>query len=237
MKKVNLSGVAVILLLVGALTSSMVTDAVAQQGSPAPGEGQRPPDANLFGGTTFDGGYLKYSYKVSQEGVDEFSVSTTEITPQEDGTYRIENSSTAIVPEGLVSIALYGINLRGLGFRIPSETGGTVDLSPLEAVESETLAPNKEYILPDGAFLVVGKEGAIAGLDVIYATYTHADFKNVQIQLAMPVDIEIRNMLPIFPYIELEYVSDELPEEGVQEDHQRMRSFSKIELIEFIYER
>lgn len=111
-----------------------------------------------------------------------------------------------------------------------------MDLSPLEAVESEILVPNKEYILPDGGFLVVGDEGTIAGLDVVYATYTHADFTNVQIQLAMPADVEVRNMLPIFPYIELEYASDELPEEGAQEDYQKMRSFSQIELIEFVYE-
>ena len=233
--KSKLFRIAAVLMLVGALTSVIVSDVFAQEGTPPEG-GQRQPQGNLFGGNTFEGGYLKYSYKVSREGVEAYSITTTEIIPEGNGMYRIENSSTDVVPQDAVSIAFYGINLRGLGFRIPSSTGGTVDLSPLEAVESEILVPNKEYILPDGGFLVVGDEGTIAGLDVVYATYTHADFTNVQIQLAMPADVEIRNMLPIFPYIELEYASDELPEEGAQEDYQKMRSFSQIELIEFVYE-
>ena len=235
-KSQSLVRVIAMLLLVGLLTSVVAAESFAQTADRQPGAEGRAAPPELFGGMTFQGGYLKYSYKVSREGVDEYSLSTTEIIPETDGNYRVENSSTVIVPESSVSIALFGINLNGLGFRIPSETGGTVDLSPLEAVADEVLVANKEYILPDGGFLVAGDEGTIAGLDVIYATYTHADFTNVQIQLAMPSDVEIRNLLPIFPYIELEYTSDELSEEGAVEDYRRMRSFSQIELIEFIYE-
>ena len=235
-KSQSLVRVIAMLLMVGLLTSVVVAESFAQTADRQPGAEGRGAPPELFGGMTFQGGYLKYSYKVSREGVDEYSLSTTEIIPEADGTYRVENSSTVIVPESSVSIALFGINLNGLGFRIPSETGGTVDLSPLEAVADEVLVANKEYILPDGGFLVAGDEGTIAGLDVIYATYTHADFTNVQIQLAMPVDVAIRNLLPIFPYIELEYSSDQLPEEGAADDYRKMRSFSQIELIEFIYE-
>jgi len=198
---------------------------------------QPPQQVSLFGGSSFEGGHLKYTYKVSREGVDEYSITSTEIIPQEDGTYRIENSSTDVVSLSGVNIAFFGISLRGLGFRIPTNEGGTVDLSPLEAVEDETLEPGREYILPDGGFLVVGEQGELGGLAVVFATYTHADFTNVRINLAMPVDVAIRNLLPIFPYLQLEYESDTLPEQGADEDFHRMRSFSQIELIEFIYEK
>lgn len=234
MKRTNVFRIAVVLCLIGAMASIAALEGLAQ-GTPPEGD-RESTQVNLFGGNTFTGGYLKYSYKVSREGVDTYSITTTEIIPEGDGMYRIENSSTDIVPQDAVSIAFYGISLRGLGFRIPDTQGGTVDLSPLEAVDNEILEPGREYILPDGGFLVVGEESVIGGLDVIYATYTHADFSNVRINLAMPVDLAIRNLLPIFPYLELEYETDTLPEEGAADDFTRMRSFSQIELIEFIYE-
>ena len=225
------------LIAIGLISGLMLLVAIEGLGQNSPPEGNREnTQVNLFGGNTFTGGYLKYSYKVSREGVDTYSITTTEIIPEGDGMYRIENSSTDVVPEEAVSISFYGISLRGLGFRIPDNQGGTVDLSPLEAVDDEILEPGREYILPDGGFLVVGEEGVIGGLDVVYATYTHADFTNVRINLAMPVDLAIRNLLPIFPYLQLEYEADTLPEEGAAEDFRKMRSFSQIELIEFLYE-
>ena len=235
MKKMSVFRIAIALVLIGALASIATIEGLAQETAPEM-QGSRTSQVDLFGGSAFTGGYLKYSYKVSREGVEGYSITTTEIIPVGDGMYRIENSSTDIVPLSGVNIAFYGISLRGLGFRIPDNQGGTVDLSPLEAVDGEILEPGREYILPDGGFLVVGEEGVIGGLEVVYATYTHADFTNVRINLAMPVDLGIRNLLPIFPYLQLEYEVDTLPEEGAADDFHKMRSFSQIELIEFIYE-
>jgi len=238
MKKMSAFRIAIAFVLIGALASIAAIEGLAQDTAPqdAQEQGSRTSQVDLFGGSAFTGGYLKYSYKVSREGVDTYSITTTEIIPEADGMYRIENSSTDVVPQSAVSIAFYGISLRGLGFHIPDSQGGTVDLSPLEAVDDEVLEPGREYILPDGGFLVVGEESVIGGLEVVYATYTHADFTNVRINLAMPVDLAIRNLLPIFPYLELEYETDTLPEEGADDDFRKMRSFSRIELIEFIYE-
>ena len=241
MKRMNIFRVAVVLLLIGATASVWVTEGLAQssQGT-GPGEEGRPTQVDLFGGSAYTGGYLKYSYKVSREGVERYSITTTEIIPEENGLYRIESSSTDVVPLSNVSIGFFGIPLHGLGFRAPTSSGGTVDLSPLSAIEDEILEPSHEYVLPDGGFLVTGDAGTIAGLDVVYATFTHADFDNVLIHLAMPIDLDIRNLLPLFPYLELEYQAAEAPEEGADagtdEGSPRMRSYSQIELIEFVYE-
>jgi hypothetical protein len=237
MRSLRCSHIPVILLLVGTLASAATVEsaAQAQEGGP-PNRADAPAQVSLFGGSAYTGGHLKYSYQVGREGVAGYSITTTEIIPLGDGMYRIENSSTDVVGLGGVSIAFFGISLRGLGFRIPTSTGGTVDLSPLSAMETENLEPNRDYVLPDGGFLSVGDAGTIAGIDVVYATYTHADFTNVQINLAMPSDLTIRNLLPLFPFLELQYTSDTLPQQGAEEDARRMRSFSRIELIEFIYE-
>lgn len=241
MKRTNFLQIAVALLLIGALASVGVTEGLAQETDPsdtkaAEEQGSRTSQVDLFGGSEYTGGYLKYSYRVSREGIEGYSITTTEIIPEENGMYRMESSSTNIVPLDNVTISFFGIALRGLGFRVPTATGGTVDLSPLTAIENEILEPNREYVLPDGGFLVAGDSGNIAGLDVVYAIYTHADFSNVRVNLALPTDLTIRNLLPLFPFLQLEYESDELPEEGAGDDYQMMRSFSKTELIEFIYE-
>jgi len=220
---------AALLSVLGVLTWG----AVAQDGQGAP-QVDRPPEVDLFGGATYPGGHLKYSYKVTREGVEGHSITTTEIIPQGDGMYRVESSSSDLVPDGMVNISFFGIGLRGLGFRIPTSTGGTVDLSPLSALELEALEPNRDYILPDGGFLAAGEAGTIAGVEVVFATFTHADFSNVVVRLAMPTDLTIRTLLPLFPYLSLEYSAGQPTEE--EETQPRMRSFSTIELIEFIYE-
>ena len=238
MKKMRVFRIAIALVLIGALASIATVEGLAQETAPKDDEEQsnRSSQVDLFGGTGYTGGYLKYSYRVSREGVEGYSITTTEIIPEADGMYRMESSSTNIVPLDAVTISFFGIALRGLAFRVATSTGGTVDLSPLTAVENEILEPNREYVLPDGGFLVAGDAGNIAGIDVVYATYTHADFTNVRVNLALPTDLVIRNLLPLFPFLQLEYESDELPEEGAAADYQMMRSFSKTELIEFIYE-
>ncbi|MBE0636240.1 hypothetical protein IH601_09610 [Candidatus Bipolaricaulota bacterium] len=224
---------ALVVIVAGAIVGQ------AQDTPERPASENRPAQVDLFGGSAYEGGHLKYSYKVSREGVEGYSITTTEIIPQEDGMYRIESSSTDLVPLSGVGISFFGISLRGLGFRAPTSTGGTVDLSPLSAIEDEILEPNHEYVLPDGGFLVAGDAGTIAGLDVVYATYTHADYSNVLIHLAMPVDLTIRNLLPLFPYLELEYQAADGAAEATDDDPEgmpHMRSFSQVELIEFVYE-
>jgi len=114
MKRTNLFQIAVTLLLVGALASVWGTEGLAQETDPkdAEGQGNRTSQVDLFGGSTYTGGYLKYSYKVSREGVEGYSITTTEIIPEANGMYRIESSSTNIVPLDNVTISFFGIPLR-----------------------------------------------------------------------------------------------------------------------------
>jgi hypothetical protein len=232
MKRFRTAAWPLILSLALSLPAFAQTSDEATEG--APDDRQPPAEVSLFGGAEYPGGHLKYTYKVSREGVDSHSISSTEIIPQDDGTYRVESSSSDVVPADAVGIGFFGIALRGLGFRIPTSTGGTVDLSPLSSIEDEVLEPNREYVLPDGGFLFAGDAGTIAGIDVVYATYTHADYGNVTVHLAMPTDLSIRNLLPIFPYLKLEYTTTETAGDG--DEGPSTHTFSTIELIDLIYE-
>jgi hypothetical protein len=223
---------AVALLPLVAIAQEQAADGAASDTTPS---GDRPENVSLFGGTQFAGGHLKYTYKVSREGIDGYSITTTEITPQDDGMYLVESSSSDLVPLDRANVEFFGIALGGLGFRIPMTGGGAIDLSPLESIEDQALVPGKEYILPDGGYLVAGDAGTIAGIAVVYATYTHADYSNVSINLAMPTDLEIRNLLPIFPYLEFKYTAAEQTS-SEEVDNPIFHMYSKIELVDFVYE-
>ncbi|MBN1857688.1 hypothetical protein JW848_00620 [Candidatus Bipolaricaulota bacterium] len=201
--------------------------------------GQETPEQNrdgfrgtaMFGATGFNGGYLKYTYSVASPASIEPSISTTEILPLGDGTYQTSASSTSFVTSDQVGLGLFGVSMFALGVRIPTvNSGGTVDLSPLDSLAEEVLAPNHVYLLPDGGNLKTLETGEVADVDVVYGIYTHADYDNVVIHLAIASDLDIRNLLPMFPYMDFEYSTA-----GEAGEEHFMR-FSAVELVEFIWE-
>jgi len=203
---------------------------IAQMGSTPPGAQGRSPTVNLFGGGTFPGGYLKFAYTITRQGGTTSSTTTTEIRPLPDGTYSVVSTSTETVPLALVNIGLFGVPLFRLGVRAPEALGGTIDLSPLSHIASTAIEPGKSYLLPDGARFQAGEMGTIAGIPVIHGTYTHADFTNVEIDLAFAVDLTIRALLP-FPARMVFRYSPTAPSAG----DRAFQTFSSVELSEFSY--
>jgi hypothetical protein len=194
----------------------------ASPGSPGPGS----PQVNLFGGGAFPGGYLRYTYTITRQGGANPSTTTTEITPLPDGTFSVVSTSTETVPLAMVNIGFFGIPLLRLGVRVPEAAGGTIDLSPLANIASATIEPGKNYLLPDGARFKAGEVGTIAGLQVVFGTYTHADFTNVEIELAFPVDLTTRALLPFPAKMVFRFRTDVTAPFQV---------FSSVELTEFVY--
>jgi hypothetical protein len=207
--------------------------ALAQASSEGvPGEGDARPrqtTAGLFGGGAFSGGYLKYTYDITRQGSGRASTTTTEITPQADGTYSIVSSSTENVPLDMVHIGFFGIALPRLGIHVSENTTGTIDLSPLSNITGSAMEPGKNYILPDGGRFQAGATGTIAGLDVVYGTYTHADYSNVVILLAFATDLTIRSMMPFPAMMEFRYSTTSSTE------NQPLEMFSTVKLSEFVY--
>lgn len=185
---------------------------------------------SLFGGGEFPGGYLKYAYAVTRQGASGSSITTTEITPLADGTYSVVSTSTEAVPLTLVNIGFYGIPLPRLGVHVAQNTSGTIDLSPLSNLAPTAIEPGRNYLLPDGGRFQAGEHGTIAGLEVIHGTYTHADYTNVEIDLAFAVDLDLRALLPFPARMEFRYSTGEAPEGG-----RSFQMFSLVELSEFTY--
>jgi hypothetical protein len=216
--------------LLVAATAGLVEGQTGSEGG-AGSQGNASKSARLFGGAEYPGGHLKYSYRIERAGVAGYATTTTEVIPRGNGLYRIESSSSDVVPQERVAIGLFGIQLRALGIRVPTNTQGTVDLTPLSAIGSDLVQTNSEIVLPDGANLSTQDEGSIAGVQVVFGTYTHADYTNVRIRVAIPVDAAIRNLLPFLPLMELEYQ----PTSGGSAPTSFQR-FGSIELTDFSYQ-
>ena len=149
---------------------------------------------SAFGRADYAGGYLKYTYSITREGAQgRASTTTTEITPQADGTYSIASSSTEIVPLAMVHIGFFGIPLPMLGVRAMDTREPAEPSTSLRCRTSlgAAIESGKNYILPDGGRFQAGGTGTIAGVSVVYGTYTHADYTNVEIQLAFATDLTV----------------------------------------------
>lgn len=219
------------LIAIAAAVALTTLAGIAQTTTPSPEEdgtrGDRVMFSSPFGRADFSGGYLKYSYLITREGAARSSTTTTEITPLGDGSYSIVSSSTETVPLDLVHIGFYGIPMMTLGVRIPdSGSTGTIDLSPLSNITSAAIEPGKNYILPDGGRFQAGATGSIAGVDVVYGTYTHADYSNVEIQFAFATDLALRGLMPFPAMMEFRYskATDE-----------PLETYSLVKLTEFAY--
>ncbi len=211
------------LLTMLALGVSCVAQTATGDQPPAGAQGARQVD--LFGGGAYPGGYLKYTYSVSREGANRNSTTSTEITPQADGTYAVVSTSSETLPLDMVRTGFFGIPIMRLGIHVAENNSGTIDLSPLDNISSSAIEPGKDYLLPDGGDFKAGSLGTIAGVEVVYGTYTNANYTNVEIQLAFPVDLAIRALLPFPAMMEFRYSAA---------TDQPLSTFSLVKLTEYI---
>jgi hypothetical protein len=224
-----------LLVVIGVAWLTVFALAVAAQSNDS-GQGtaesnpQGPIEVSLFGGGSFPGGHLKYTYSITRQGSDLASTTTTEITPLADGSYSVVSTSTETESLDMVHVGFFGVALPRLGIHVAENTSGTIDLSPLSNISSSEIEPGKSYLLPDGGRFEAGELGTIAGIQVVYGTYTQADYTNVEIDLAFPVDLTIRSLLPFPALMEFRY-----SETSTTTENQPFEMFSSVELSEFVY--
>lgn len=164
----------------------------------------------MFGMGAHSGGYLKTTYQMGSMGIENTGTTSTEVIPQEDGTYRYITHTEETMGGGVGGPIMGGIPLPALGMSVAVSGSDSqmLNLSPLAAVEQEVLEPNRPYLLPDGGHLQTHDAGVLAGVDVIYATYTQQDSPNSRLSMAIASDLEIRNVLTTPPLMRLEMRSD-----------------------------
>lgn len=177
--------------------------------------------AQLFGMGEYPGGHLRTVYEIFTEESPNPATFSLEITPLEDGNYRITSTTEAIESRENVELGLFSLFFLGYSFSPQSDK---LDLAPLTALGEREIEPNKEYVLADSAHLSTQGATQIAGVDVIIGTYTHPDHPGQRAIIALP-DVPTRKLLPFPPLLRVE-----------QRDGGEYRIVDKVELIEFLHE-
>jgi len=108
------------------------------------------------------------------------------------------------------------------GSRYEEDDEPNIDLTPLTALDDRDveIAPNQNYLLPDGARLVTQGRDEVAGLGVVMGTFLHPNYPNQRVNLAF-ADRETRDLLLFPPLFERE--------EGGEVE-------VRVELVEFSYQ-
>jgi len=177
--------------------------------------------AQFFGIKEFPGGHLKVVYSTKNELSEHPGSFTVEIMPLGNDNYSIKTIFEDVQKKENIELGLFGLFFLGLHYSPETEA---IDLSPLVALEGREIEPNKSYVLQGGARLQTQDRSKIAGLDVIMALYTHPDYPDQRVNIAI-ADLAVRNLLPFPPLLQLEKKKDDT-----------FQMTAEIKLVEFTYQ-
>lgn len=183
----------------------------------------------------FPGGHLKFSYRTETGSAGMAETTTTEITPTGDGRYQVVTTTTQSSSKDEIRLSFFGISLKWLGLYRSNDTGGTLDITPLDAFATMVLEPHKTYMLPDGGKLQTGDRVTIAGLSGIEGVYTRADVTGVAITVVLADDLFVRQFLPFPLRVELQYTQPADTTSGEGSPIQSTYVSGTIELVEYTW--
>jgi len=170
------------------------------------------------------GGTTRFAYR-TETGASRAEITTTEIEPLEDGGYRVTTTTEEFTNSDDVRLAFFGGVAQWLSSSMSEGADPLFDLSPLGALSSQVLEPDRTYILPDGNKLQTGDRVTIAGLSGVEAVYTQHDLSEATIHVVLADDLYIRQFLPFPLRVEVAYEED-----GTL----GRRLAGRIELLEYI---
>jgi len=157
-----------------------------------------------FAGSAYAGGYTRFVYQ-TETASGRVERSTTEITPQEDGTYRVVTTTEGSVSQNDIRLSFFGTAAESLGLFMSEDSDSPFDLSPLGALASQSLEPGKTYLLTQGWSLQTTTRVSIADLAGIEGIFSHADTPQAIVHVVLAEDLYIRQFLPFPLRVTLEY--------------------------------
>ena len=181
----------------------------------------------------YPGGYLKYTYRTEAGVVNLVETTTTEIVPLPDGQYEMTTTTRGVAGREQIRLGLFGISLQWLGLYVGENAGTRIDLSPLNALATQVLEPQKKYLLPDGGLFETGDRVTVAGLSGIEGTYTQANAPGVVVTVVLADDLELRVLLPFPLRTEIRYVQGGNGSDAEDASGSGARFSGRIELIEY----
>lgn len=174
--------------------------------------------AQIFGLGPYQGGTLKTVYRFISKDDRNPGTMTFEVLPEGD-RFRVKMIYDSL--EKQEDIEELSRLFVGFGHREQDD----IDLIPLLALDEREVEPNKDLVLPGGARLQTQEKTKIAGVDVVMGIYTHKDFPDQRVIIAIS-DVTTRKLLFYPPLLQLE-----------KKEQGQFKVQDKIELIEFSYKK
>lgn len=152
--------------------------------------------AQIFGIGPYTGGTLTVVYRLTNMEPDPSPGTLTLKIVPEGTRFRVSETFELLADAGQLQVLVFSH-----GFvHVPK---GYLDMTPLSALDTREVLPNREILLPEGAKLVTRGEVVIGGVKAVEGTYTHPKFEDQRAIVAIS-DVESRKILPYPPLLRIE---------------------------------
>ncbi|MCI2429942.1 hypothetical protein LM602_01350 [Candidatus Acetothermia bacterium] len=152
--------------------------------------------AQILGIGPYAGGTLTVVYRMTDKENDPSpGTMTLKIVP-EGGKFKVTETFEVLAERDQLTVLVFSHGFA----HVPK---GALDVTPISALDTREVLPNREILLPEGAKLVTRGEVTIGGVKAVEGTYTHPKFEDQRAIIAIS-DLESRKILPYPPLLRIE---------------------------------
>lgn len=152
--------------------------------------------AQIFGIGPYSGGTLTAVYRLTNMENDPSPATLTLKIVPEGSKFRVTETFELSAERDQLQVMVFSHGFA----HVPR---GYLDMTPISALDTREVLPNREILLPDGAKLVTRGEIVISGIKAVEGTYTHPKFEDQRAIIAIS-DLESRKILPYPPLLRIE---------------------------------
>lgn len=152
--------------------------------------------AQIFGIGPYTGGTLTAIYRLTNMENDPSPATLTLKIVSEGSKFRVTETFELLAERDQLQVMVFSHGFA----HVPK---GYLDMTPISALDTREVQPNKEILLPEGAKLVTSEEVVIGGVKAVKGVYTHPKFEDQRAIIAIS-DLESRKILPYPPLLRIE---------------------------------
>jgi hypothetical protein len=152
--------------------------------------------AQVFGIGPYSGGTLTAVYRLTNMENDPSPATLTLKIVPEGSKFKVTETFELLADSAQLQVLVFSHGFA----HVPK---GYLDMTPISALDTREVAPNKEILLPEGAKLVTSEEVVIGGVKAVKGIYTHPKFEDQRAIVAIS-DLESRKILPYPPLLRIE---------------------------------
>ncbi len=152
--------------------------------------------AQVFGIGPYSGGTLTAIYRLTNMENDPSPATLTLKIVPEAQKFRVTETFELLADQAQLQVLVFSHGFA----HVPK---GYLDMTPISALDTREVQPNREILLPEGAKLITSEEVVIGGVKAVKGVYTHPKFEDQRAIIAIS-DLESRKILPYPPLLRIE---------------------------------